>query len=218
MSSNILLNKYIEHTILRPDTTILEVEQICHEALKYQFAGVCVPSYFLESAVELLTDTGIDIVTVIGFPYGYNSLMSKFEEAEDAINRGADHLDMVINIAAVKNNDWETVENEIDTINRLVKRENKIFKLIAETGLMSEIELELICKIANDLKIDYLKTSTGVNGAGANMEVVTAMREMLDKSIKIKASGGIRTRTAALELIEAGADRIGASKSVEMMG
>ena len=96
--------------------------------------------------------------------------------------------------------------------------ENKIFKLIAETGLMSEIELELICKIANDLKIDYLKTSTGVNGAGANMEVVTAMREMLDKNIKIKASGGIRTRAAALELIEAGADRIGASKSVEMMG
>jgi deoxyribose-phosphate aldolase len=129
-----------------------------------------------------------------------------------------DHLDMVINIAAVKNNDWETVENEIDTINRLVKRENKIFKLIAETCLMSEIELELICKIANDLKIDYLKTSTGVNGAGANMEVVTAMREMLDKNIKIKASGGIRTRAAALELIEAGADRIGASKSVEMMG
>lgn len=83
---------------------------------------------------------------------------------------------------------------------------------------MSEIELELICKIANDLKIDYLKTSTGVNGAGANMEVVTAMREMLDKNIKIKASGGIRTRAAALELIEAGADRIGASKSVEMMG
>ena len=86
---------------------------------------------------------------------------------------------------------------QIDTINRLVKRENKIFKLIAETGLMSEIELELICKIANDLKIDYLKTSTGVNGAGANMEVVTAMREMLDKNIKIKASGGIRTRAAA---------------------
>lgn len=101
MSSNILLNKYIEHTILRPDTTILEVEQICHEALKYQFAGFVFP-LILESAVELLTDTGIDIVTVIGFPYGYNSLMSKFEEAEDAINRGADHLDMVINIAAVK--------------------------------------------------------------------------------------------------------------------
>lgn len=218
MSSTILLNNYIEHTILKPDTIIAEVEQICHDALKYQFAGVCVPAYFLPSAVDLLNETGIDIVTVIGFPYGYNSLMSKFEEAEDALNSGAQHLDMVINIAAVKNNDWDTVENEIDTINRLVKRENKIFKLIAETGLMSEVELELICKIANDLKIDYLKTSTGINGAGADVEVVSSIREMLDKEIKIKASGGIRTREAAIQLIQAGADRIGASKSVEMMG
>jgi len=127
MQSKILLNTYLEHTILKPDTTIQEVEQLCKDAIQYQFAGVCVPSYFLETAVELLQDTGIDIVTVIGFPYGYNSLMSKFEEAEDAINRGAHHLDMVINIAAVKNNDWDTVENEIDTINRLVKREGKIF-------------------------------------------------------------------------------------------
>jgi deoxyribose-phosphate aldolase len=217
MSSNILLNKYIEHTILKPDATIQEVEQICHEALKYQFAGVCVPAYFLETAVELLKDTDIDIVTVIGFPYGYNSLMSKFEEAEDAIHRGAQHIDMVINIAAVKNNDWDTVENEIDTIFRLAKRENCVFKLIAETGLMSEIELELICKIANELKIDYLKTSTGVNGPGADVEVVTSLREMLDKDIRIKASGGIKTKESALELIAAGADRIGASRGVDMM-
>ncbi len=217
MQSQILLNNYLEHTILKPDTTIQEVEQLCKDAIQYQFAGVCVPSYFLETAVELLQDTGIDIVTVIGFPYGYNSLMSKFEEAEDAINRGAHHLDMVINIAAVKNNDWDTVENEIDTINRLVKREGKIFKLIAETGLMEDIELELICKIANDLKIDYLKTSTGINGPGATVETVASLREMLDPAIKIKASGGIRTKEAAMELIEAGADRIGASKSVDMM-
>lgn len=217
MQSNILLNNYIEHTILKPDATIAEVQQVCNEALKHQFAGVCVPSYFLETPVELLQDSGINIVTVVGFPYGYNSLLSKFEEAEDAISRGADHLDMVINIAAVKNSDWDTVENEIDTINRLVKRENKIFKLIAETGLMSEVEIELICKIANDLKIDFLKTSTGVNGAGADEETIVMLRELLHPSIQIKASGGIRTREAAITLINAGANRIGASKSVEMM-
>lgn len=217
MDSNLLLNTYIEHTILKPDATIAEVEQVCHEALKYQFAGVCVPSYFLDTAVELLNDTPIDIVTVVGFPYGYNSLISKFEEAEDALSRGAQHLDLVINIAAVKNNDWDLVENEIDTINRLVKRENAVIKLIAETGLMSEVELELICKIANDHKLDYLKTSTGVNGAGADEETIVTLRELLNKSVKIKASGGIRTRDAAIALINAGADRIGASKCVEMM-
>ena len=129
MQSKILLNNYLEHTILKPDTTIQEVEQLCKDAIQYQFAGVCVPSYFLETAVELLQDTGIDIVTVIGFPYGYNSLMSKFEEAEDAINRGAHHLDMVINIAAVKNNPRMHIpifgNGDIDSPEKAVEYKNK---------------------------------------------------------------------------------------------
>src|SRR5438128_907110 len=126
----ISLNKYIEHTLLKPDLKIEEIEQLCSDAIKYQFAGVCIPTYFLGDAANMLTDTGIELITVIGFPYGYSSLISKFEEAEDALAKGADHIDLVINIAAVKNNDWDTVENEVETLTKLVRRENKIIKLI----------------------------------------------------------------------------------------
>ncbi len=213
----IQLNKYIEHTILRPDTTLAEVQQVCSEALNYDFAGVCIPPYYVSEAAEILSGTNVGIITVIGFPYGYSSTISKFEEAEDAMHRGAHHLDMVINIAAIKNNDWELVETEIETLTKLVHSENRIIKVIAETGLMSEIEIDLICKIANNTGVDYLKTSTGVNGQGATISTVKLLRESLNKQIKIKASGGIRTKEAALDLIEAGANRIGASKSVEMM-
>ena len=213
----IQLNKYIEHTILKPDASLADIELVCNDALNYDFAGVCIPPYYVSAVAEILAETDISIVTVIGFPYGYSSTISKFEEAEEAIRQGAHHLDMVINIAAVKNNDWELVETEIETLTKLVHAEHRIIKVIAETGLMSEVELDLICKIANNTGIDYLKTSTGVNGPGATVSGIEFLRESLHKSIKIKASGGIRTRDAAIELINAGADRIGASKSVEMM-
>jgi deoxyribose-phosphate aldolase len=119
--------------------------------------------------------------------------MAKYETAEDALARGAHHLDVVINIAAVKNGDWETVENDIETLTRLVHAENRIIKLIAETGLMTEIETDLICKIANTAKVDYVKTSTGVNAPGADVEIVKTLRSLLSPDIKIKASGGIKT-------------------------
>lgn len=211
------LNQYIEHTILRPDTNLVDIDQICNEAMLYDFAGVCVPPYYVAAAAEILAETPVEIITVVGFPYGYSCTMAKLEELEDAIRKGAHHLDVVINIAAVKSNDWETVENEIETLTRLTHLEGRIIKIIAETGLMSDIELDLICKIANNAGIDYLKTSTGINGTGATVETIQTIRELLDPAIKIKASGGIRTKEFALELIEAGANRIGASKSVEMM-
>ncbi len=217
MSQTLSLNSYLEHTALKPDLTVAEVQQLCNDAMKYHFAGVCVPPYFIDDVVEILNGTGIDIVTVVGFPMGYSSIISKFEETEEALHKGADHIDMVINIAAVKNGDWDTVENELETITRLVHADRKIVKVIAETGLMSEVELELICRIANEAGIDYLKTSTGMNGTGATLEAVQNMRSLLKPTIKIKASGGIKTKAFALQLIEAGASRIGASKSVEMM-
>ena len=211
------LNQYIEHTILRPDTNLVDIDQICNEAMLYDFAGVCVPPYYVAAAAEILAEAPVEIITVVGFPYGYSCTMAKLEELEDAIRKGANHLDVVINIAAVKNNDWETVENEIETLTRLTHLEGRIIKIIAETGLMSDIELDLICKIANNAGIDYLKTSTGINGTGATVETIQTIRELLEPSIKIKASGGIRTKEFASELIESGANRIGASKSVEMM-
>lgn len=217
MSTSKPLAAYFEHTILKPDTTHEEVERVCREALQYHFAGVCVPPYFLEQAADLLQDSEVELVTVIGFPYGYNSTMSKFEEVEDAMQNGALHLDVVINIAAVKNQNWDHIETELATLTRLAHSEDRLIKVIAESGMMSEVELDLIIRVANEVGIDYLKTSTGMNGTGATVEAVEQMRKGLNSYIRIKASGGIRTRETALEMIRAGADRIGASASVAIM-
>lgn len=217
MSTAKPLASYFEHTILKPDTTHEEVERVCREALQYHFAGVCVPTYFLEQAADLLQDSEVELVTVIGFPYGYNSTMSKFEEVEDAMQNGALHLDVVINIAAVKNQNWDHVETELATLTKLAHSEDRLIKVIAESGMMSEVELDLIIRVANEVGIDYLKTSTGMNGTGATVEAVEQMRKGLNPAIRIKASGGIRTRETALEMIRAGADRIGASASVAIM-
>jgi len=211
------LASYIEHTLLKPDTTHPEVEQLCREALENHFAGVCVPAYFLEQAADLLQDSDVELVTVIGFPYGYNPTMSKFEEMEEAMQNGALHLDVVINIAAVKNGDWDHVETELSTLTRLAHSEDRIIKVIAETGLMSEVELDLIIRIANETGIDYLKTSTGVQSIGATAEAVSRMREKLKAGIRIKASGGIRTKDAALQFIALGADRIGTSSGIAIV-
>lgn len=217
MSTPKPLASYFEHTVLKPDTTHADVEQVCREALQHHFAGVCVPPYFVEQAADLLQDSDVDLVTVIGFPYGYSTTMSKFQEMEDAMQAGAYHMDIVINIAAVKAQDWDLVETEIQTLTRLAHSEDRIVKVIAESGLMSEVELDLIIRIANESGIDYLKTSTGMNGTGATAEAIEHMRKGLSRNIRIKASGGVRTREAALEMISLGADRIGASASVAIM-
>ena len=213
----LLLRNAIEHTLLKPDVLIAQIEKLCSEAAQYGFGAVCVPPYFLDDVTDLLGETKIQIATVIGFPFGYNSIMSKFEEAEDALARGAHHLDIVLNIAAIKNADYDLVSNEMEMFTKLVHSEGKIIKCIVETGLLNEIELDLVCKLANDHEIDYLKTSTGILAPGADIETVQTMRKLLNKKIKIKASGGIRTKEQAIAFLAAGADRIGTSSGVAIM-
>ena len=212
-----LLRTAIEHTVLKAETTAKDVERVCLEAAEQGFAAVCVPPYYVDGAVDLLADSTINVATVIGFPMGYQSSMSKFEEVEDAIAHGADHLDVVINIAAVKSSDWDLVGNEMELLTRLAHRENKVIKFIAETGLLNEIELDLVCRLANDNGIDYLKTSTGFNGGGATVEAVSTMRSLLNENIRIKASGGIKTRELALKLLAAGANRLGTSSGIQLI-
>ncbi len=211
------LRAAIEHTILKPDTSASDIERICAEAIKQEFKAVCVPPYYIDDAVALLADTGIEIATVVGFPMGYQSTMSKFEEAEDALAHGVDHLDVVVNIAAVKCGDWDTISNEMELLTKLAHREGKVIKWILETGLLSEIEIDLLCKLANDNKVDYVKTSTGMNGPGATPEVVAQLRKWLSPKIKIKASGGIRTLEEAAAVMAAGANKIGTSSGVAIM-
>lgn len=211
------IRNYIEHTTLKADTSKEDIKRICQEAIDNKFHGVCIPPYYVKTAKSELKDTAISIVTVVGFPLGYSTTPSKVEEAKKAIDDGATEIDMVINIAALKEKDYAYVANDINTITTLVHIKAAKIKVIIETALLNKEEklkaLEL-CEAAN---VDFVKTSTGFSKSGAKVDDIKLMRKTLPKSIKIKASGGIKTKKQALELINAGADRLGASSSIDLV-
>lgn len=211
------INSYIDHTILKPTTTLAEIEKLCSEAIQYQFAAVCVPPLFVKKAKEILDNSIIKTATVIGFPFGYNAIEAKVAEIVLAMVDGADELDMVINISAIKNNDWNFIASEINTIMPIIKSKDKIIKVIIESGILTDDEIIKCCDIYGAAGVDYVKTSTGYAETGATLHAVELIRAHLADSIKIKASGGIKSYEFAKELIEAGADRIGCSSSVKIM-
>ena len=211
------LNQYIDHTILKPATTLAEIEKICAEAKEYQFAAVCVPPLFVKKAKELLNNTNVKIATVIGFPFGYCAIEAKVAEIVLAIIDGADELDMVANISAMKNNDWNFIANEINTILPIIKSKNKIIKVIIESGILTDDEIIKCCDIYGVANVDYVKTSTGYAERGATIHAVKLIKKHLANSVGIKASGGIKTYQFAKELIEAGATRLGCSNSLQII-
>ncbi|NJK84146.1 MAG: deoxyribose-phosphate aldolase [Saprospiraceae bacterium] len=208
---------FLDHTLLRPDATSRDIIQLCHEANQYHFKAVCIPPYFVNLAQKQLENTNVTLATVIGFPFGYASLASKIEEIRRAIEHGADEFDVVINICAVKDKDWNYVKNEINSLCTAVQLKGKIIKIILETGLLDEGEIIHLCTICNEARVDFVKNSTGVNGKGATKGIITLLREHLDKHVKIKAAGGIRTAELAHQLIELGASRLGSSKSIALL-
>jgi deoxyribose-phosphate aldolase len=208
---------YIDHTLLRPTSTQLEIKKICEEALLYKFAAVCVPPPMVRPAGELLTGSSVKVVTVIGFPFGYSIIKAKLAEVEQAILDGVDELDMVINLIALKEGDWEYLENEARAILEPSHAKGKIVKIIIESGVLTAEEILLCCRLYGGLGVDFVKTSTGYAEKGASVADVRMMREELAPSVKIKASGGIRNYAFARELIEAGAERLGCSASVEIV-
>lgn len=211
------LNQYIDHTILKPDTLIAEVEHICKEAIAYNFAAVCVPPPFVKQASKLLSGQQVQVATVIGFPFGYTPIEAKLAETLLAIVDGADELDMVINLVALKNNDWEFLANEINHIIPIVRQKLKKIKVIIESGILTDDEIVKCCQLYGAADIDYLKTSTGYAAVGATLHAVALMKKHLPSGVQIKASGGIRTRTFAEELVITGATRLGCSASVEIV-
>jgi len=211
------INSYIDHTILKPTTTLAKIEKLCSEAIQYQFAAVCVPPLFVKKAKEILDNSIIKTATVIGFPFGYNAIEAKVAEIVLAMVDGADELDMVINISAIKNNDWNFIASEINTIMPIIKSKDKIIKVIIESGILTDDEIIKCCDIYGAAGVDYVKTSTGYAETGATLHAVELIRAHLADSIKIKASGGIKSYEFAKELIGAGADRIGCSSSVKIM-
>ncbi|MEO6220456.1 MAG: deoxyribose-phosphate aldolase [Ginsengibacter sp.] len=208
------LNQYIDHTILKPTTTLAEVEKICAEAIQYQFAAVCVPPLFVTKAKEFLKNSSVKVATVIGFPFGYSAIEAKVAEVVLAIVDGANELDMVINISAIKNNDWQFLANEINTILPIIRKHNKVIKVIIESGILTDDEVIKCCNMYGAAGVDYVKTSTGYAERGATIHAVRIIRAHLGNAVKIKASGGIKTCQFAKDLIAAGADRLGCSNSV----
>jgi len=207
----------IEHTALSPGLLLADVERLCAEARIYGFAGVCIPPYFVEKAATLLEGSKVQVVTVAGFPMGYQTTSAKVEEARKAFEQGANELDMVINLVALKNGRWSTVKDDIQSLATLAGMNTRVLKVIVESGMLSEEELVRVCAISAELGVHYVKTSTGFHGTGATVQAIRIMRRELPKTIRIKASGGIRTRSFAEELIAAGADRIGTSNGVALL-
>ena len=211
------INKYIDHTILKPTTLIADIEKLCHEAMQYNFAAVCVPPTFVKRAKELLEGSNVKTATVIGFPFGYSAIEAKIAEVVLAMIDGADELDVVINLIALKNNDWVYLANELNHIMPVIKQKNKVIKIIIESGVLTDDEIIKCCGLYGAAGIDYLKTSTGYAEKGATVEAVQLMRLHLPQAVQIKASGGIRTYEFAKQLVEAGATRLGCSAGVAIV-
>jgi deoxyribose-phosphate aldolase len=211
------INSYIDHTILKPTTIINEIRQLCDEARDFQFAAVCVPPPLVKNAIKFMDGSGVKAATVIGFPFGYSNVHAKKAEVSQAIKDGADELDMVINLVALRNNAWSYLEAEVAGVLELVRAGKKVLKVIIESGILTETEIIRCCEIYGAAGVDFVKTSTGYAERGASVEAVKLMRSNLPPGIRIKASGGIRNYSFAKELIEAGADRLGCSASVAIV-
>lgn len=209
---------HIEHTNLKADCTKEDILKLCEEALGHHFYGVCVPPYHVQTAKKELNKSAVKIITVVGFPLGYATVASKVEEAKKAIISGADEIDMVMNMAAFKSEDYATVQNDIQAVTTACHLQNKQIKVIIETAYLSAAEIEKACHICMDCEVDYVKTSTGFTQEGATIANVKLMRKILPAKIKIKASGGITNHEDAAALIKAGAVKIGTSKSLSIIG
>lgn len=207
----------IDHTLLKADTGREDIRRLCQEAKQYGFYAVCVPPYYVRECRQLLQGSMVKIATVVGFPLGYSHTPAKVEEARRAIDEGANEIDMVINLIALKNRDINYLKNELTSVATITQLRGGKLKVILETGLLTDEEIAIACGLCAELVVDFVKTSTGTGPQGATVEVVKQLRKLLPPGIKIKASGGIRDKATAMAMIEAGADRIGTSSGIEIV-
>ena len=210
------LNKTIDHTILNADATKEAVIKVIDEAKKYEFASVCLEPCWVSLAAERLKDSPVKVCTVIGFPLGANTKTVKAFEAKEAVENGADEVDMVLNIGALKSGDDALVLEDMKVVREAAK--DAVVKVILETCLLTDDEKKKACALAKEAGLDFVKTSTGFSTAGATVEDVKLMREAVGDTMGVKASGGIRDTKTAEAMIAAGASRIGASKSIAIIG
>ena len=214
------LAKLIDHTLLRADATRDDIKRLCREAKKFGFWSVCVNPTYVRLATDVLKGTEVKVCSVVGFPLGASVSKVKALEAENAVKDGAREIDMVINIGALKSHDYELVEGDIQEVIDRVKSLEKstVVKAIIEVGLLAQKEKVLACKLAKKAGADFVKTSTGFNGSGATVSDVRLMRTVVGPNFGVKASGGIKTYLDAVNLIKAGANRLGTSSGVLIIG
>lgn len=204
--------KLFDHTILKADATRADVERVCREAAQYGFISVCVNSFYTAFVAERLKGSGVKVCTVIGFPLGQMSTRAKAAETRIAVEDGADEIDMVINVGALKDRDYETVLTDIRQVKEACG--GALLKVIIETCLLAEEEKVKACELAVEAGADFVKTSTGFSTGGAVCEDVALMRRIVGESVGVKASGGIRDTQTAERMVEAGASRLGTSATI----
>lgn len=208
-------NKLIDHTALKPDTTQEVVVKLCDEAMEYDFASVCVNPTWVKFCAEALKGSDVKVCTVIGFPLGANTSAVKAFETTDALNNGADEIDMVINIGALKDLDYKLVYEDIKAVVEAAK--GHTVKVIIETCLLTDEEIIKVCELAKEAKATFVKTSTGFSTGGATPKDVALMKKTVGDDLEVKASGGVRNYQDMIAVVEAGATRIGTSAGVDLM-
>lgn len=209
--------RLIDHTLLRPEAVHADIVELCRQARENNFASVCVNPYWVPLAASQLAGTQVKVCTVVGFPLGANSTETKVAETEDALRAGAQEIDVVLNIGAMRDGEEETVEEEIGLVAAVCHRAGAILKVILETALLSDEQKTTACMLAKNAGADFVKTSTGFGPSGATAHDVALMRRAVGPEIGVKASGGIRTLDDLLQMLDAGATRIGASASVKII-
>ncbi|RHH71068.1 MULTISPECIES: deoxyribose-phosphate aldolase [Vagococcus] len=207
------LAKYVDHTLLKPDATREQIKTLCEEAAEYDFASVCVNPFWVSYAAEILADAKAKVCTVIGFPLGANTTETKVFETTNAIENGAEEIDMVINIGALKNKEYDIVEQDIAAVVK-ASHPKAIVKVIIETCLLTDEEIVKACELSVSANADFVKTSTGFSTGGATPKDVKLMKDTVKDNAFVKASGGVRSKEDAFTMIEMGADRLGTSSGI----
>jgi len=209
------LASYIDHTLLAQNATNTMIKKLCDEAMEYSFCSVCVNSSYVKDASLFLSHSDVKVCSVVGFPLGAMSSKAKAYEAKIAIEDGADEIDMVINVGWLKSKEYEKVKTDIAILSSTCR--GVVLKVILETALLEKDEIKLVCEMAKEIGVDFVKTSTGFSTRGATIEDIKIMKEVVGNSVKIKASGGIRDYDKAMSMIDAGASRLGVSAGIAIV-
>ena len=209
------LNKYIDHTILKATASSSDVQKLCEEAIEHEFYSVCVNGCYVADAKHLLQGTDVKVAAVVGFPLGAMTTAAKVFEAKEAIENGASEIDMVINVAKLKDGEFEFVENEIRQIKEAIG--DNVLKVIIETCYLTDEEKVKACELSLAAKADFVKTSTGFGTDGATYEDVKLMKSVVGDNAKVKASGGVRDKETAQKYVDLGAERLGTSSGIDIV-